>query len=468
MASGTTGSASEPRTLVTHPELKSHQSFPAFSTVGELHKSGLERLLSVFADVRAGEGVGTLLLGLNVFLLLTAYSMLKPARDALILAEVGSLGKAWASGAQAILLMAIVPAYGWLSTRVSRVPLITTTTLIIFANLILFALAGYAGAREGVAFFIWLSIINVFVVSQFWAFANDIYTEGQGRRLFPMIGVGQSLGALVGVSLVPLIASLGYTAYTLMLIAAPIFLATLALTFVVNRQQTRMGGAQAKATDAATLDKKGGFELLLTDRYLFWIGVLVILLNLINTTGGFLFDRLVEMEQVNRFGADATGLEARRAFATSTYGVFGTAVNIVGLGLQLFVASRVMRFMGVRGALFILPVMALVNYSVIAVAPVFAIVRFGKILENSTDYSIQNTVRQALFLPTSREAKYKAKAAIDTFCQRVGDLAAAGSFVLGRTLGMAVAGFAWLNVLLTVASIGVASQIAKEHRKRTV
>ena len=81
---------SEPRTLVTHPELKSHQSLPVFKTLGEPPKSALERLLSIFADVRAGEGVGALLLALNVFLLLAGYSVMKPARDGLILTEGGA------------------------------------------------------------------------------------------------------------------------------------------------------------------------------------------------------------------------------------------------------------------------------------------------------------------------------------------------------------------------------------------
>ena len=107
---------------------------------------------------------------------------------------------------------------------------------------------------------------------------------------------------------------------------------------------------------------------------------------------------------------------------------FLATVNLTSFLLQLVVTSRLIRYMGVRGAMFILPVLALVNYSIIAIAPILLVVRIGKIAENATDYSIQNTLRQALFLPTTREAKYKAKAAIDTFFTRVGDLtqAAAG------------------------------------------
>ena len=189
---------SEPRTLVSHPELHSHQSFPLFKTLGERPKSPLERLLSLFADVRAGEGVGALLLTVNIFLLLAGYSLMKPARDGLILTEGGAEVASYSAAAQAVLLMAVVPLYGWLGTRVVRIRLITIMMLFFAATLVAFYVAGRAGLREGVAFYIWLGIINVFIVSQFWAFANDLYTEGQGRRLFPMIGVGQSLGAWVG------------------------------------------------------------------------------------------------------------------------------------------------------------------------------------------------------------------------------------------------------------------------------
>jgi hypothetical protein len=200
---------SEPRTLVSHPELRSQQSFPFFSTVGGAPKSWLERTLSLFADVRAGEGVNVLLLTVNVFLLLAGYSLLKPAREALIITEGGARVASYAAAAQALLLLGVVPFYGWVASRVPRVRLIGLTAVFFAANLVLFNLAGQTGLRVGVAFFIWLGIYSVFIVSQFWAFANDVYTEGQGRRLFPIVGVGASLGAWVGAATVePLVEQL--------------------------------------------------------------------------------------------------------------------------------------------------------------------------------------------------------------------------------------------------------------------
>src|SRR6187431_1805385 len=125
---------SEPRTLATHPELRSHQSLPYFKVLGEQPKNLLERLLSLFADVRAGEGVGTLLLTVNVFLLLAGYSLMKPARDGLILTEGGAEVASYSAAAQAVLLMGIVPLYGWLGTRVVRIKLITIVMVFFSAT----------------------------------------------------------------------------------------------------------------------------------------------------------------------------------------------------------------------------------------------------------------------------------------------------------------------------------------------
>jgi AAA family ATP:ADP antiporter len=127
-----------------------------------------------------------------------------------------------------------------------------------------------------------------------------------------------------------------------------------------------------------------------------------------------------------------------------------------------------MRVLGVRGSLFIMPIVALVNYSMIAVVPILAVVRIGKILENSTDYSIQNTVRQALFLPTTREAKYKAKAGDRHVLHALGRCDRGRRRTVGTAVGMGLSGFGWVNVMFTVAFIYVATRIAKEHRRKTV
>jgi AAA family ATP:ADP antiporter len=467
---GPATSTSEPRTLLSHPELASRHSFPTFRTLGEPPKGPLERALSIFADVRAGEGLGAVLLAANIFTILACYYLLRSARQGLILTEGAPFGwsgaqvAAYSSAGMALVLLGAVPLYGWLGTRVPRMKLMTITTLFFASNLILFYLAGRAGVREGIAFYVWLGIFNMFITAQFWGFANDLYTEGQGRRLFPLIGVGASLGAVLGAAAVgALVRYFGFTPFSLMALAAIVLLVALALTYAANRRETSRADEHGARADKEVLGKEGGFELVFKDRYLTWIAVLAILLNLVNSVGNFLLNSLIERE-----AATMADLESRRAFVTVFASDIDAAVAILSVVLQLFITSRALRAFGVRGSLFILPILALVNYSVIAVVPVLAIIKWGKVLENSTDYSIQNTIRQALFLPTSREAKYKAKAAIDTFFTRFGDVMQAVVVFALTAVGVGAAGFAWLNVALTVAWLAVAGQIAREHRRRTV
>jgi AAA family ATP:ADP antiporter len=451
----------EPRTLKTHPELRSYQSFPLFRTLGERPKSRLEKLLSVFADVRAGEGVTALLMTLGIFLLMAAYYLLKPVREALILTESGAEVKSYSAAGQALLLLAFLPVYGWVASRVNRIRLLGGLTLFFAANLVLFWFAGAQGAREGVVFYIWLGIFNMFMVSQFWSFANDVYTEGQGRRLFPMIGVGMSVGAAAGSTLsTPLVKAAGLSPYTFMLIAAGVLVLVLAVLVVVNGREKRAAPVEVAQTHDEPLGKEGGFRLVLHDRYLLWIALLIFLLNVVNTTGEYVLGKVVVAEA-------AAGGDAKR-FIAAFYGSFYSWVNIMGIVLQAFATSRIIRHAGVRGALFVLPILSLVSYSVLAVAPVLAVVRLMKILENSTDYSIMNTVRQALWLPTTREAKYKAKAVVDTFCVRAGDVLQAGVVFVGVTAGAGVTAFAWLNVGLVALWLFAASRIAAEHRKLTL
>src|SRR5262249_23181697 len=161
-------------------------------------KGPRERLLSPCADVRRGESASALLLTLLMFLLLTSYYMLKTAREVFILSEGGAEVKSYSSAGQAVLLLFLVPAYGAFASRVSRVQLVTWVSLFFASNILLFVLAAAAQIGIGVPFFLWLAVYNVMVVAQFWAFANDVYTPEQGKRLFPLIGVGSSLGALAG------------------------------------------------------------------------------------------------------------------------------------------------------------------------------------------------------------------------------------------------------------------------------
>jgi ATP:ADP antiporter, AAA family len=425
-------------------------------------KSTAEKALSLFTEVRAGEGTGVLLLGLNVFILLGAYYLLKTVREALILSESGAEVKAYSSAAQALLFLLIVPAYGTLASHVNRSRLILWVTLAFASNLLVFYGLGVGGIREGVAFFIWVGIFNMLIVAQFWAFANDLYSESQGKRLFPVIMLGASLGAVAGGQAAGrLIGLLG--PYGLMLLAAALLIPCILLSMWIHRRAVSRSPSLTPPAQAAPLAKTGALRLLASDRYLLLIAVLMLILNTVNTTGEFLLGKFVE--QAAHAASSDLAIQAR--LIGQFYGTYSSLYSGLGMLLQMFAVSRVFKYAGIGGALFVLPCIAFASYSFILFLPLLAVVRWAKILENATDYSIQNTTRQALFLSTSREAKYKAKAAIDTFFVRAGDVIQAGIVMAGSAAGLSVKGFAGINLLLTLAWLALAFGVIREHRRRT-
>jgi AAA family ATP:ADP antiporter len=425
-------------------------------------KGVVEKVLSLLADVRAGEGAGVLLLALNSFLLLMSYYLLKTVREPLILTQGGAEVKAYSAAAQALLLLAIVPAYGALASRVSRIRLITWVTLIFVANLLLFYAFGVAGVREGVVFFLWVGIFNVFIVALFWSFANDLYSESNGKRLFPAIAVGGSLGSLVGAQAAAMIMRVTGP-YPLMLIAAGVLVVCLMISRVIHYRAVSDPAHFSAGHAEAPLASTGALELLLRDRYLLLIAMLVLLLNIVNNSGEFLLGKLVTADAIRVAGSNL-GLQEK--IIGEFYGHYEVWYNSVALGLQMFAVSRIFRYVGVRGALFILPALAMGSYSFLLLLPVLPVIRWLKILENGADYSVQNTTVHALFLPTSREAKYKAKAAIDTFFKRAGDVLEAGVVKVGSAFDLGIQGFAVVNLLLTLVWFAVAFGIARTHRQR--
>jgi AAA family ATP:ADP antiporter len=404
-------------------------------------------------EIRPGEGLVALLLAADLFLLLATYYVLKIAREPLVL--LGGIGGAvmrnYARGAEAVTLMVVVPAYGWLANHVS--PRRLVSWILAFFGvclLVLRALARPGSAGFGFAFFVWLGIFSTMTIAQIWSLANDLFTEDEGLRLFPLVAAGGTLGAVAGSQLATqLIGRLG--ARDLMLVAALLLAGSLALTLVVVHRRVRP--AASGGLDGAT---SGGFALILRDRYLFLIAGTIVLLNLVNSTGDFLLARLV--------AAHAAG---DASWIGSFYGRFQTAVTAVTAVLQLFVVARVFRRVGVTRALFALPIVALAGYSAVAVAPVLLLTTLVKTVENSGDYSLQNTIQQALFLPTSRAAKYKAKTAIDTFVVRFGDLGSAALIAGLLAVGFGTAGIAAVNVCLAVLWFGAVVALARRYRHLT-
>jgi ATP:ADP antiporter, AAA family len=197
--------------------------------------------------------------------------------------------------------------------------------------------------------------------------------------------------------------------------------------------------------------------------YLRLIAAMMILLNAVNTTGEYFVSHLATDHARALAAADASF--NAQAYLGSFFGDYQFWVNVAAFVLQAFVASRLVRYQGLRGVLLALPVIALGGYTVIAAGVGFAVVRWIKTAENATDYSIMNTARQLLWLPTSRDEKYKAKQAIDTFFVRSGDLLSAAIVFLGTSvLQLSISRFAMVNVGLTVVWIGLALLVLGRHQ----
>jgi AAA family ATP:ADP antiporter len=444
-------------------------------------RSPLDRLLLLFADVRAGEGLTAILLTANLLLLLTAYLIIKTVREALILSEGGAEIKSYAAAGQALLLFLFVPAYGYLASKVNRIKLINWVSVFFIANLVVFYLLSQLRVPLGIPFFLWVGIFNLFIIAQFWSFANDIYTEEQGKRLFAIVAFGGSLGAILGPKLASFLFE-PFGPYLLMLLTAALLGICLTFPNVISKMESGSGKSAKKSADAEKpLGKEGAFKLVVGKPYLFLIAFLMVVLNLVNTTGEFILGKTVtaEAQRVAEIQPAATPSgemaqapaeqKAKRAreFIAGFYGDYFFTVNLIGALAQLFLVSRIMKFCGVPASLFFLPVIALAGYSVIAIVPALAFIRAAKILENSTDYSLQNTARQALFLPTTREEKYKAKAAIDTFFVRIGDLLSTALVFMSVQLALSVRALSGINIILIALWLLLVAGIGRSYKAQT-
>jgi AAA family ATP:ADP antiporter len=427
----------------------------------------VDKLLTPFASVRAGEGTTAVLLMVNVFILLTAYYIVKPVREALILGESGAEIKSYASAGQAVLFLLIIPLYGMLGSRVNRVWLINGVTAFFASNLALFFILGRLGMSLGIVFYLWVGLFNLMLVAQFWAFANDVYTKPQGERLFGVVGIGASLGAILGALMAGwMFEPMG--PYPMMLISAGLLVFSMFLTNWVHlREKNRPAPEKAVGPEQSEkpLGTSGGFQLIFQSRYLLLIAFLVLLSNCVNTTGEFILGKTVSANAEVAIQGAADAEAAEKNFIGGFYANFYFWVNLLGAVIQMFLASRIMQHLGAGKALFFLPVIALGGYSVLAIVPILGLIRIAKILENSLDYSLQNTARHALFLPTSREAKYKAKSAIDSFFWRAGDVLSAVLVFAGTQLALTVQMFAAANVVFVLVWLGLTVAIVRHLRE---
>ncbi|WP_462380312.1 NTP/NDP exchange transporter [Pseudomonas sp. Marseille-QA0892] len=368
--------------------------------------------------VNAGQGeFAPALAGFGLFFCLFAgYFMLRPIRESMgIMGGVDNLQ--WLFTATFFVMLAAVPVFAWLSSRVPRARLIDWVYGFFSLNLLVFA-AVFFLHEENVwiarVFYVWLSVYNLFVVSVAWSLMADVFDAPQAKRLFAFIAAGASVGGLVGPAMsAALVGVLGNGG--LVMISAALLLAALGLKqYLMNWREEggagRSGAAQAESPRRPIAGNPfSGLTRVLRSPYLLGIAAFVILLATVSTFLYFEQARLV----AERF--------PDREAQVRVFGTIDVVVQAGALLSQIFLTGRIAQRMGVRVLLAVVPALVCLGFVALALAPTFAMLAGLMIIRRIGEYAFVRPGREMLFAPLDAESKYKAKNFIDTVVYRAGD-----------------------------------------------
>ena len=397
------------------------------------------------------------------FCLLCGYYILRPVRD-----EMGIQGGVenlqWLFTGTFLTMLAAVPLFGWVSSRYPRRKLLPIVYLFFVANLLIFYVLiefRIAPTVTAQAFFIWVSVFNLFVVSVFWSFMADLYRNEQARRLFGFISAGGSLGALAGPTVTAVLAPATGPAILLPLSACLLLMAVLCIYRLAGRV-ARNPRDLAEIGRRATEQPIGGHifagvTTVLKSPYLLGIGVYVVLGTVLGTFLYFQQAYIVSMTIPD---------PGRR---TALFAQIDLAVNVLTLVCQLFVVNRLIGRFGISITLMILPALAVIGFFVIGLAPTLAVLVAFQVLRRAGEYAIARPAREILFTVLNREEKYKSKNFIDTVVFRGGDAASGWLFEGLRILGMGFSGIAFVGMPIALLWAGTGWMLGRtqeEMRKR--
>jgi ATP:ADP antiporter, AAA family len=420
-------------------------------------------LLQRFTNVRHGEGLPILLAALYFFFILSALMILRPAREALGI-QRGIDAVRWLFNLTLVLTLFVNPLFGLLVAKFRRITFIGITHIFFAANLFIFyCLLVFApesvGETSGMVFYVWMSVFNLFITMVFWALMADRFTYEQSKRLFGIIAVGGTTGAVTGSWMAARFAEpLGTPA--LMLIAVVFLILATASAWAV----ARMAPEQRPPADADVpppgLDNViggsaiEGLRATFRSPYLLGIAAYVLILAVLVT---FVYFTRLQMVAALGEGVDMrTGVFARIDLAT----------QIATLVLQAIVAGHVMKRLGVGVALAMVPLIVALGFiGLAAIGTLFALVAFDATFR-ATQRAIMRPARETLFTVVRREDKYKSKAFIDTFGYRTGDAAGAWTEGLLARLGMALTGLAVVAVPMAVLWAALGIWLARMQRQR--
>lgn len=414
------------------------------------------RRIGALINARPDELIGVLAAFLCVFCMFSAYAILRPIRETMGLTSGVSTLPALFWGTF-IAMLAVQPVYGWLTSRFRRSTFLPWVYLFFIANIIGFFV--WFNAQEdhtwiARAYFIWVSVFNLFVVTVFWSLMADVFSGEQAGRLFGFIAAGLSLGGLFGPFLGKQLAEPIGT-INLLLISAALLGIALVFMKAVLRWHRQYGENVAAGGDSdASLggSSLAAFRQVVSSPYLALIAVFVLLLTWVST---FLY--LEQQEMV-------ANVFARRDARTEFFNTIDFWVQAGALTIQVFFFGRLYRWFGFRALILSIPLLMTAGFAVLALSPTFAVLVGVMMVRRIGEYSITRPSRDTLYTVVTREEKYKAKSLIDTFIYRGGDATSASLHALLKsTFGLGVVGIAWCGAAIAAVWALIAYALGKRH-----
>ena len=393
---------------------------------------------------------------LYIFSVLSAYYVLRPIRDEMgVHAGIDKLP--WLFTGTLAAMLAASPLFALAVRRLPRARFISATYRFFGANLLLFAALFALATPEqsvwlGRAFFIWVSVFNLFVVSVFWALMVDVFDSEQGKRLFGFLAAGATLGAIAGSTITAtLVRELGATT----LLFASIVLLEVAVLAV--RRLSRLSDSLTRKQEPTREESPIGGSVLagithtLRSPYLLNVCLFMLLFTVLST---FLYFQQATI---------ARDYFTERASRTAFFAQVDLAVNVLTLSVQLFLTARLLKKLGVALVLGILPLVSVIGFAALAAAPVIAVVVAFQVLRRAANFALARPARELLYTVIAREDKYKAKTFIDTVVYRAGDQVGSWSYLLLSTLGLGIAGVSLVAVPLAALWVAVALWLGRRQ-----
>lgn len=395
----------------------------------------ISRFVTATTRIESHEMRATLLSFAFVFVLMTAYSILKPVRDALG-ADWGAVGLSVAWTANFVLSVIAVSLYGAALSAI-RFRAVVPGVYAFFAATFIALYVVTVSAAEPVLFnkifYVWVSVFSLFHLSVFWSFMSDLFDKTQAPRLFGFIAAGTSLGAIVGpLATALLVDVIGTNA--LMLVSATLLLVPIPIIIILERlRATDLGNedvhADVSKQTAIGTNPFAGFSILFTSKFLLTIGAFILLYVTINT---FVYFELQDLTK-------AYGINTR----TKIWSWIDLATNGLTLLTAVFVTSRIVTKLGMQTALSLMPGVITVGVLALVAAPALIPLAIFQVLRRIGNYAVTRPSREMLFTLVDRETRFKAKPVIDIVLYRGGDMLTAWMFTLLATgLGLGLAGIA--------------------------